>query len=126
VRGVLEPGTTAAIGARLSDGVGRAEAARRSHLGAAFHEARVGAGKAAGLHWRIPALPARHPDGMAMVTMSVVMLGMMAGVIGPGVSPCAVVRPCFSWRDKYDDGSRTQCQCDETKRSAKRKQLTHT
>jgi hypothetical protein len=63
---------------------------------------------------------------MAMVAIGVMMLGVMTGVIGPGVSPCAMVRPCRSWRDKYDDGSRTQCQRDETKRPAKRKQLTHT
>jgi len=50
----------------------------------------------------------------------------MAGVIGPGVPPCAVVRPCRSRRDDYDDGRRTQCQCHEPKRPAKPKQLTHT
>jgi hypothetical protein len=56
----------------------------------------------------------------------VMMSDMMAGVMGPGVSPCAVVRPCRSWRDEYEDGHRTQCQRNETKRPAKRKQLTHT
>jgi hypothetical protein len=30
---------------------------------------------------------------MAMVAIGVSMLGMMAGVIGASVSPCAVVRP---------------------------------
>ena len=122
VRGLPEPGTMAATGARFRDDVGRAEAARRNHLGAAFHEVRV----AAGLHLRRATIPARHPDSMAMVAIGVMMLGMMAGVIGPGVSPCAVVRPCRSRRDKCDDGHRTQCQRNETKRPAKRKRLTHT
>src|SRR4029453_1953115 len=82
--------------------------------------------KAAGLHLLRAALPARHPPCMAMVAIGIAMLGMMAGVIGAGVPPCAVVRPCRSRRDECDDGHRTQCQRDETKRPAKRKQLTHT
>ena len=112
--------------ARFRGDIGRAEAARRNHLGAAFHEARVAIGKATGLHLRRATIPARHPDCMAMVAIGGMMVGMMAGVIGPGVSPCAVVRPCRSRSDEYDDRHRTQCQRDETKRPAKRKQLMHT
>src|SRR4029079_7362547 len=115
----------AATGARLGDDAGRSEAAGR-HLEVVCHVARIAIGKATGLHLRSRALRPRHPGCMAMVAMGVMMLRMMAGVISARVTPCAVVRPCRSRRDEYDDGSRTQRQCNETKRPAKRKQLTHT
>src|SRR5439155_14544064 len=93
---------------------------------AAFPEACVGVGEAAGAHLRYAAIPARCVLDVPKITMMDVMPGMMAGVIGPSVPPCAVVRPCRSRSDCCGDGSRTQCQRDETKRPAERKQLKHT
>ena len=125
--GLPEPGTTAATtGARLRGDVGRAEAAGRSHLGLLIHEARVGARQS-----RRPALAARrapsatsalHGDGGDRRDDA----WHDGRRYGASVPPCTMMRPCRSRRDKCDDGHRTQCQRDETKRPAKRKRLTHT
>ena len=50
---------------------------------------------------------------------------VMSGVIGTGVAPFAVVRPCGSRRGRYRNGSGTQRQRKDTKRPAERKQLKH-
>jgi hypothetical protein len=102
--------TADATDARLAAALGEPKPPGRNHLGAASMKLGLGPAKPPACMCGAPTLPARHPTGMAMVAIGVMMLGMMAGVIGRGVSPCAMVRPCRSWRDKYDDGRRTQCQ----------------
>ena len=71
-------------------------------------------------------MPARRPRDvpMMMVTAMGVMPGMMAGMMGAHVPPCAVMRPCRSRSSGDGDCRRTQGQRD--KRPAKRNKLNHT
>src|SRR5258705_8615537 len=96
--------------------------------------ARKGAREAPRLHSHHAALPARDARDMSVAGCDVAVVRIMvavpprvvAGVIGPGMAPCAVMRSRRSRSGRYRDSHRRQRQRDETKRPAERNQLNHT
>ncbi len=73
----------------------------------------MGVGETACLHLRHAAIPARHFSDVPVPDVNVVPR-MMAGVIAPRMTPCAMMRPCVSGSDGYGDRRRTQSQCHNT------------
>ena len=80
-------------------------------------------GETTRLHLCHAAIPARGAQDLPM--MMRVMPRMVPGVIGTGVPPCAMVRPCRCRSSGNGDRRRTQSQRNQTKRPAERKQLNH-
>src|SRR5258705_13219729 len=96
--------------------------------------ARKGAREAPRLHSHHAALPARDARDMPVAACDVSVVTIMvavpprvvAGVIGAGMAPCAVMRSRRSRSGRYRDSHRRQRQRDETKRPTERNQLNHT
>src|SRR5439155_15766581 len=87
-------------------------------------DADIGVCESPWLHPGNAAIPVR---GAVDVTelMLVVPTGVMAGMVGACVTPCAVMRSCRSRRSRFGNRRGTQGQCNKTKRPAKRNHAKH-